>query len=50
MPSIRISIATSESVRKALRIVPKVLPNRAIIPKRRAKEHLSYPDEKPMAR
>ena len=47
IPSIRISTATSGSVRKALRIVPKILPARVITPNRRAKDRRSCPAEKP---
>lgn len=38
IPSIRISAATSGSVRKALSMVPSALPNAATIPKRRARK------------
>ena len=50
MPSMRMSIATNGSVRKALRIVPIILPSREITPNRRAKERRSCPAEKPRVR
>ena len=50
IPSIRMSIATNGSVRKALRIVPKILPISAVTPNRRAKERRNLPAENPRAR
>ena len=50
IPSIRMSIATNGSVRKALKTVPKMLPSRAMTPNRKAKERRSLPAENPRAR